>query len=150
MTRPGPPPGPPGGPPAGRPADPPAGQPGRDQRLRAAVAGQGGRCAWCARPFSALVEPTTHHLVPRVNGGPSWAANEVAACRRCNGQRGHASPADWYRACRDRGWRPDAALLLGRLRSLDAEIAARGGQRRARPYLAAQLRRLAKEAAEVA
>ncbi|CAA9423060.1 MAG: hypothetical protein AVDCRST_MAG35-2097 [uncultured Quadrisphaera sp.] len=126
-----------------------AGQPGREQRLRAAVAAQGGRCAWCARPFSALVEPTTDHLVPRVKGGPSWASNEVAACRRCNGQRGHVSPVEWYLRCRERGWEPDAALVVARLRALDAEITARGGQRRARPYLASQLRRLA-QAAEVA
>ena len=142
----------PPGPPVGEPdpGDLHAGQPGREQRLRAAVAEQDGRCAWCARRFCALVEPTTDHLVPRVKGGPSWASNEVAACRRCNGQRRHASPVEWYLRCRERGWQPDAALLLGRLRALDAEVTARGGQRRARPYLATQLRRLAKEAAEVA
>jgi hypothetical protein len=33
-------------------------------------------------------------------------------------------------------------LLLGALRGLDRAIAERGGQRRARPYLAAQQRRL--------
>lgn len=61
-------------------------------------------CLWCGRPFAGLVRPTTDHLIPKVKGGPSWLEKEVAACRRCNGER--------------------------------------GGQRRARPHLETQLRRL--------
>ena len=91
---------------------------------------------------------TTDHLVPRVKGGPSWLENEVLSCARCNRDRGHASPADWLAECRSRGWDPDAATLVRVLRSLDLAIAERGGQRRARPYLAAQLRRLDREAAQ--
>ncbi len=116
----------------------------RSSRLEEAVGRQGGRCLWCGRAFSALVPPTTDHLVPRVKGGPSWAENEVAACRRCNGQRGHTTPVDWLLECSGRGWQPDAGALAAALTSLDAAIAARGGQRRARPYLAGQLRRLAR------
>jgi hypothetical protein len=119
------------------------GQPAREQRLERAVRDQGRRCLWCGRAFTALVPPTTDHVVPRVKGGPSWGANEVAACRRCNGQRGHLAPAEWYLECQRRGWEPDGDALLGALTALDAEIAERGGQRRARPYLQAQLRRLA-------
>ena len=129
----------------GRRVTHPAGtyQPDRAERLELAVAREGGRCLWCARAFSPLVRATTDHLVPRVKGGPSWLENEVAACRRCNGERGHRSPADWLAECRQRGWEPDAAAVARRLLDLDAAITARGGQRRARPYVRAQLRRLA-------
>jgi len=99
---------------------------------------------WCGREFSRLVSPTTDHLVPRVKGGPSWSENEVPACRRCNGQRGHLTPADWLVECERRGWDPDVALLTDRLAALRDAIAARGGQRRARPYVEAQLRRIAR------
>ncbi len=119
----------------------------RAVRLGRAVAQQGGRCLWCGRAFTALVPPTTDHLVPRVKGGPSWAENEVAACGRCNGQRGHTTPADWLVECSARGWEPDGAALLAALDALAAAVARRGGQRRARPYLAAQQRLVARRAA---
>jgi hypothetical protein len=79
-----------------------------------------------------------------VKGGPSWLENEVVACGRCNRERGHLSPADWLAECRRRGWEPDAVAVTRALTALDHAIAERGGQRRARPYLAAQLRRLAR------
>ncbi|MEJ5945907.1 HNH endonuclease [Pseudokineococcus basanitobsidens] len=107
-----------------------------------AVQREGGACVWCRRPFSDLVVPTTDHLVPRVRGGPSWLENEVAACRRCNGQRGHAGAADWVRECRGRGWEPDVDHLLAVLGDLEAAVAQRGGQRRAREAVQAQVRRL--------
>jgi hypothetical protein len=122
----------------------PSHQAGRAERLALAVARQDGRCLWCGREFGPLVPATTDHLVPRVKGGPSWPENEVAACRRCNGQRGHTTPADWFAECERRGWHPDAGALRGALDALDAAVASRGGQRRARPYLAAQRRRLAR------
>lgn len=118
-------------------------QPGRAARLRAAMARDGGACVWCGRACVGLVAATTDHLVPRVKGGPSWLENEVVACRRCNAARGHTGPAEWLAECRRRGWAPDLAAVLGALRALEAAIGVRGGQRRARPYLAAQLRRLA-------
>ncbi len=71
----------------------------------------------------------------------------MLACGRCNRERGHTSPADWLAECERRGWRPDVGAVTGALRDLDRAIAERGGQRRARPYLAAQLRRLARRAA---
>ena len=120
----------------------PTAQPDRATRLRAAAARDGNRCVWCGRECAGLVRATTDHLVPRVKGGPSWLQNEVVACRRCNGERGHRSPADWLAECERRGWAPDLDAVLGALRALDAAIGERGGQRRARPYLAAQLRRL--------
>jgi hypothetical protein len=117
-------------------------QPDRAARLLAAAQRDGNRCVWCGRECTGLVGATTDHLVPRVKGGPSWLENEVVACRRCNAARGHRSPTDWLGECERRGWAPDLDAVLGALRSLDAAIAGRGGQRRARPYLAAQLRRL--------
>lgn len=115
---------------------------GRADRLRAAIARDGPTCVWCSRGFGDLVRPTTEHLVPRIKGGPSWLENEVAACRRCNGQRGHQGIAQWAEECRRRGWTPDLPRILRVLRALDAAIATRGGQRRARPYIAHELRRL--------
>lgn len=122
----------------------PAPQLNRLGRLHAAVLRDGPTCVWCARRFGDLVRPTTEHLVPRAKGGPSWLENEVAACRRCNSQRGHQSIAHWAEECRRRGWPPDLGRVERALTSLDAAIVARGGQRRARPYIAHQLRRLAR------
>jgi hypothetical protein len=110
--------------------------------LRAVVERDGATCMWCGREFGALVPPTTEHVVPRLKGGPSWLENEVAACRRCNSERGHRSPVEWLEECCRRGWRPDESRLARALGDLAAAIADRGGQRRARPYLAGQLRRL--------
>ena len=82
--------------------------------------------------------------MPKVKGGPSWLENEVVACGRCNRERGHLSPADWLAECERRGWEPDTGAVTRALVALDHAIGKRGGQRRARPYLAAQLRRLAR------
>ncbi|MFW3169076.1 HNH endonuclease [Geodermatophilus sp. CPCC 206100] len=117
-------------------------QPGRAERLAAVVERDGGTCIWCGRDFSGLVPPTTEHVVPRVKGGPSRLENEVAACRRCNAERGHRAPVDWLEECERRGWRPDAPRLARALTALQAAIERDGGQRRARPYLDAQLRRV--------
>lgn len=116
----------------------------RATRLRVALVRDGDTCAWCGRPFGELVVPTTEHLVPRVKGGPSWLENEVAACRRCNRERGHRSLAEWTDECVRRGWSPDVGRIRRLLAELDAAIAMRGGQRRARPYIAHQRRRLAR------
>jgi hypothetical protein len=115
-------------------------------RLRDAVARQHGRCFWCGARFSELVSATTDHVVPRVKGGPSWPENEVAACRRCNAERGHTGPVDWLEECLRRGWPADPASLAETLATLADTIVRRGGQRRARPYLAGQRRRLARAA----
>jgi hypothetical protein len=114
----------------------------RAARLRAAEERDGPTCIWCGRVFTGQVTPSTEHVVPRVKGGPSWLENEVAACRRCNAERGHTAPVEWLEECERRGWQPDAARLARVLTALAAAIAERGGQRRARPYLDAQLRRL--------
>lgn len=115
----------------------------RRDRLEAILERDGSACVWCRRPLEVgLVRATTEHLIPRVKGGPSWSENEVAACRRCNGERGHRTPAEWLEECERRGWQPDRQVVVAALRSLEQAIDERGGRRRARPYLAAQLRRL--------
>ena len=89
-----------------------------------------------------LVEATTEHVVPRIKGGPSRLENEVAACRRCNGQRGHLTPGEWYQECERRGWQPDRGVLVRVLTALEEAIERDGGHRRARAYVSTQLRRL--------
>jgi 5-methylcytosine-specific restriction endonuclease McrA len=122
----------------------PAIQTSRTDRLAAALVRDGATCVWCGRRFGDLVRPTTEHLVPRVKGGPSWPENEVAACRRCNSERGHQALAQWAEECRRRGWQPDVERVERALSALQRAIDARGGHRRARPYLAHQRRRLAR------
>ena len=125
-------------------------RPDRGSRLELILDRDGPTCVWCGREFSALVRPTTEHVVPRVKGGPSWLENEVAACRRCNSERGHRTPVEWLEECLRRGWPADEARIAQALGSLVAAIATVGGQRRARPYLDAQLRRLRRRAPRVA
>ena len=116
----------------------------RPQRLALAIARDGARCFWCAHPFEhSLANASLDHLVPKLKGGPAWTENEVAACRTCNAKRGHLSPALWLTECIQRGRAPSRELVVQRLLLLHAAINERGGQRRARPYLDAQLRRLA-------
>ena len=116
--------------------------PNRGQRLEQILRRDGPTCVWCGREFGGLVRATTEHLVPRIKGGPSWQENEVAACRRCNNERGHATLGEWADECERRGWPVDRTRLVRTLRALNQAIAERGGQRRARPWLAGQLRRL--------
>ncbi len=117
--------------------------PGRQERRRRILVRDGDRCVWCGRTVGAgLVAATTEHVLPKVKGGPSWIENEVVACARCNRARGHTTPAEWMEECRRRGWEPDGAAVLRALERLEAAIAERGGQRRARPYLDSQLRRM--------
>ena len=114
----------------------------RADRLRTAVERDGPTCIWCGRTFTGLVPPTTEHVVPRLKGGPSWLENELAACGRCNRARGHRGAADWADECERLGWPVDRERLVRTLRELADAIARRGGQRRARSQITAQLRRL--------
>ncbi|MEQ9163670.1 MAG: HNH endonuclease, partial [Ilumatobacter fluminis] len=111
---------------------------GRRERMALILERDGAECVWCRRPLDddTLVPATTEHLVPRIKGGPSWIENELAACRRCNGERGHRTPGEWFDECERRGWEPNRTVIVRALRSLQEAIAERGGQRRARPYIA--------------
>lgn len=119
----------------------------RAARLEAARVRDGDTCVWCGCRFDGRTRPTTEHVIPRAKGGPSWLENEVAACSRCNGERGHRSVAEWVDECERRGWQPDVPRLQRVMTALDGAIAERGGQRKARPQVASQLRRLRRRAA---
>ena len=115
----------------------------RAERLRVILARDGAECVWCRRPLAAGDrELTLEHVVPRLKGGPAWLENEVAACRPCNRARRHTAPLTWLDDCEARGLRPNRGAIEASLHRLKVAIEARGGQRKARPYLDAQLRRL--------
>jgi hypothetical protein len=121
-------------------------QPNRRERMEAILERDGPWCVWCSAPLDnspgGLNRPTTEHMVPRIKGGPSWVENELAACRRCNGERGHQSLAGFLTDCVGLGRTPRTEVVITALERLQAAITERGGQRRARPYIASQLRRL--------
>ncbi|MEX2532960.1 MAG: HNH endonuclease [Nitriliruptoraceae bacterium] len=118
-------------------------QPSQAHRRDAIVARDGAQCVWCRAPFTHNNPATTEHLIARAKGGPSWAENEVAACRRCNRERGHASPVQWLDELKAQGREPQDALVAAALSRLAARIAKDGGAWRIRRTLAAELRKLA-------
>jgi len=116
----------------------------RRERLLRILERDGAECVWCRRALApGHPHASLEHVVPSLKGGPAWPENEVAACTGCNRRRGHLSPAVWLERCEAEGREPNRAAIEASLRRLEAAIARRGGQRRARPYLAGQLRRLA-------
>lgn len=115
----------------------------RSQRLERILERDGGTCVWCRRElWLGHRDLSVEHVIPRLKGGPAWAENEVLACRSCNRARGHAAPVPWLEACELRGLDPDRPRVEASLRRLRRAIDERGGQRKARPYLDGQLRRL--------
>ncbi|MCL6562577.1 MAG: HNH endonuclease [Firmicutes bacterium] len=75
--------------------------PAKRQLLAALLTQQAGRCAWCRRPLWPQPPrwldaatwywqhaPTVDHVTPRSQGGTDAPANLVAACARCNRERG--------------------------------------------------------------
>lgn len=125
---------------------PVAHQPNRRERMEIILERDGPFCVWCGTPLdnspTGLNRPTTEHLVPRIKGGPSWIENELAACRRCNGERGHQSAAGWMVDCIGMGRTPRTDTVIKAFERLQQAIRERGGQRRARLYIESQLRRL--------
>lgn len=62
-------------------------------------------CAYCTAPADTL-----DHVVPRVAGGLTVAANLIPACRRCNGAK---SSTDWREWFADQTWHcPDRAARI--------------------------------------
>jgi hypothetical protein len=117
----------------------------RRERMDRILERDGPYCIWCSTPLDATLNtPTSEHVIPRIKGGPSWIENEVAACRRCNNERGHQSPVGWLLDCEGIGRITRRDILLAALERLQHAIIEKGGQRRARPYLESQLRRLRK------
>ena len=115
----------------------------RPERLAAILERDGGECVWCRRRLEpGQRDLTFEHVVPRLKGGPAWAENEVPACRACNRRRGHPAPSAYLADCAARGLSPNREAIRASLQRLADAIAVRGGQRRARPYLERELRRL--------
>lgn len=54
---------------------------------------QGMVCAYCMQHCAALPEP--EHVVPLSRGGRNDMSNIVAACKRCNGDKGNQTPDEW-------------------------------------------------------
>lgn len=115
----------------------------RSERLARILERDGRECVWCRQALEdGRGEASLEHVVPRLKGGPAWPENEVAACRTCNRRRGHQAPVAWLDECEARGLQPRREVIVASLLRLRDAIAERGGQRRARPYLESQLRRL--------
>jgi 5-methylcytosine-specific restriction endonuclease McrA len=74
--------------------DPAASDPGQRRIhpiLRGAVLERDGwSCAYCGRETAEV-----DHVAPRARGGPTIAANLVAACRPCNKAKGLRTPTEW-------------------------------------------------------
>lgn len=115
----------------------------RRERMVLILQRDGFECVWCRATIEiGMNRATTEHLVPRIKGGPSWIENEIAACRGCNGRRGHVSPAEWLDECIRLGLDPNKTAILHQLVELNARVLRDGGCRRMRPYLDSQIRRL--------
>lgn len=115
----------------------------RRDRMEFILQRDGFECVWCRSTIEVgMNRATTEHLVPKVKGGPSWVENEVAACRKCNGRRGHVSPAEWLDECSRMGLEPNKQVVLSRLIELRERVRREGGRRRMRPYLDSQIRRM--------
>lgn len=111
----------------------------RAERVARILERDGGCCVWCSAPLRIGDRNlTVEHVVPRLKGGPAWAENEVPACRRCNRERGHEAPSLYLQRARA----PRREVVERALLALRDAIAERGGQRRARPNLERELRRL--------
>lgn len=123
---------------AGVPDAIPPGLP-RGQRIARILERDGACCVWCSAPLGeGHRDLTIEHVLPRLKGGPAWAENEVPACRRCNRERGHLAPSIYL----ERARAPRREVIERALLSLRDAIGSRGGQRRARPNLERELRRL--------
>ena len=96
-------------------------QPNRRERITMILERDGHDCLWCRTPLN-IDTATADHLMPRIKGGPSWIANELAACRKCNKQRGHMLPLDWLEQCENRGFRCNRKAVEKCLVGLDREI----------------------------
>ena len=116
----------------------------RRERMELILEEHGYNCIWCQTPLD-IDSATTDHVIPRIKGGPSWIENELASCRKCNKARGHLSVLNWTEECKMKGFEPNQAAIEDALFSLNNAIEERGGQRKARPHLARQLRLLTKK-----
>lgn len=98
---------------------PPGATPGSSSaRLGVLVTRDGDGCVWCGRDFDDTVVPTIDHVIPLSAGGPRWLENEVAACRRCNRDRGDTPVSRWIAHALARGEEPRVAVVTAALQRL--------------------------------
>lgn len=60
-------------------------------------------CAYCGDVATEI-----DHVIPLTRGGSAGMRNLAAACKRCNGEKGKQTPAEWktWRLRRGRPWPP--------------------------------------------
>ena len=64
---------------------------------------QGNTCAYCKQP-AGIPEP--EHVIPLSRGGRNDMSNIVAACHRCNSDKGDMTPGEWADDRNRRGLTP--------------------------------------------
>lgn len=70
----------------------------------------GRKCFYCETPLS-LRQATIDHFVPKFHGGDGSIRNKVAACERCNTEKGSRMPTDAERAKLARLWEERGDLI---------------------------------------
>lgn len=86
---------------------------------------QRGRCFWCDREMVNAVKRggtklpsnqcTSDHLIPTAKGGPDDEWNIIAACNRCNNERGDMPADQWLLRIRARIGEAHFAVVLQKL-----------------------------------
>lgn len=92
---------------------------------------QRGRCFWCNRDMAKKrkkgVLPsnqcTTEHLIPTAKGGTDQDWNIVAACNRCNNERGDMPADQWLLKIRKHIGEPHFAAVLQKLTKCGISVA---------------------------
>lgn len=64
---------------------------------------QGKVCAYCEEPCDGLPDPDPEHVLALSRGGRNDATNLVAACRRCNTDKGDLTLTEWAQSRTRRG-----------------------------------------------
>ena len=113
----------------------------RKERMEILLSQHEKQCIWCNTPIN-ISTATTDHIIPKIKGGPSWIENELASCYKCNKARGHIPALDYIEIMKEKGFFVNQDAIFKKLQELDIAFEERGGQRKARPHLYRQLRRL--------
>lgn len=72
---------------------------------------QGSVCAYCKQPADGLPDP--EHVMPLSRGGRNDMSNLVAACRKCNTDKGDLTLNEWAESRKERGLSKLDTLLGG-------------------------------------
>ncbi len=78
----------------------------RSHKIRSLFNEQSGYCAYCETEMTLELgydkTATVDHVIAQSLGGPKKHFNEVAACNKCNNQKGNMPIADWLRVLMER------------------------------------------------